>query len=190
MQCRYGFLHLKAIANIIPKRLAHIRHNSTGFPPSPISDLHHRFREQDGILLRLHKSTAARLHIEHYHIRPRSKLLAHYAAGNQRDAVHGRSHIPQGINLFVRRGKIGSLRHYGKFYPVYLHKKVLFGKFCNKSRETLKLIDGSPGMPKSPPRHLRHGDTERRDNRSYNQCCFIPHPARTVFVRFFPNNRR
>ena len=54
---RDGFAS-KAIANIIPKRLAHIRHNSTGFPPSPISDLHHRFREQDGILLRLHKSTA------------------------------------------------------------------------------------------------------------------------------------
>lgn len=50
-----------------------------------------------------HKSSASRLHIQHDRVRACRQLFAHDGAGDQRHLVHRRRHIPQGIELFIRR---------------------------------------------------------------------------------------
>ena len=97
-------------------------------------------------------------------------------------------HVPQGVELLVRRDKIGRLAHDGDAVAVDVFKKLLLGKGGGKAGETLQLVDGSAGVTETAPGHLGDLEPAGRDHGAQHQTCFVADAAGGVLVGFDPGN--
>ncbi len=177
-----GLLHLQGIAYGVPQRLIHIGDHSRHSAPGISADLHHLLCQSPGICLALHEGAAARLHIQHNGICPCSQLFAHDGAGNQRHIIHGCSHIPQRIQLLVRRGQVSSLAHNGNPDAIYIFNESLRSQCSGKAWKAFQLIDGSARMAQPPSTHLGHRNSAGRSHRPQRQRGLVPHASGAVFI--------
>ena len=91
-------------------------------------------------------------------------------------------HIPQGIELFIRRSQIRRLSHDGNADAVYLLLKLLRGNLRGKSGKAFQLVNGSPGMPQPAAAHFRDPDAAGGNHRCQRQRRLIANAPGGMFV--------
>jgi hypothetical protein len=103
------FDNLEAVADVPAERHVHICNQRDGLFARTCSYFHHEVRKRGRFPERLYKRAAAAFYVEYNAVAAGGELLAHNARGNQRQAVHSRSHVAQRIQLLVRGRKIAAL---------------------------------------------------------------------------------
>ena len=127
------FFYFQCISDGITKRLIHIGDQCMHLTPCIFADRHHLFCQSKRIFFAFHKSSASDLDIQNDRIGTGSQFLTHDRAGDQRKIVHGRRHIPQGIEFFVCRSQICRLSHDRNTDRVDILNKCFHRDCCRKT---------------------------------------------------------
>ena len=131
------FAHLQRVADRVAQRLAHVGQHRVRAPSRACADAHERLRQLRGAFARGHKRACADLHIEQDVPRAARELLAHDAGGNQRDALHRRCGVAQGVEQLICRRKARRLTRQAAANPLHLCEHLLRRQFRAVARNAL-----------------------------------------------------
>ena len=158
--------------------------------PGFVADGHHRRRQGAGLVQRLHERAGADLHVEHDGVGPRRQLLAHDAAGDQRQRCHRAGHVAQGIHAPVGGGQVGALRRHHQPHVADRGDKLLGGELARQPGIDFSLSIVPPEIAQPPPRHLAHRHPGGRHQRGHHQRRLVAHAAAAVLVHHERRRRR
>lgn len=96
-----GFLHLKGVPDLSSQRYGHVGEEGARGDPRVTAKVHHRAGKLARGVQVLHESTRPYLHIQDEGARALGDLLAHDRAGDERNRLHRRSNITQGVEPLV-----------------------------------------------------------------------------------------
>ena len=169
-------------------RCVHIGDQRRGPSACPIADADHRPCQSSRLLPCFHKGAAAGLDIQQDCVRSGSNLLAHNARSNQRQAVHRRCHIPQGVDFFVCDCHLPALPDEGDADLVDNLEKFLPRQHCAVTRDGFQLIHRAAGEAQPSAGHLGNRNPAGSSHRSCNQGGLVAHTACGVLVHLHTGN--
>ena len=110
------------------------------------------------------------------------QLLAHDRRRDQRDALHGRRHVAQGVELLVGRGERGRLADDAGAHVAQRRLELVDGQVDAKARNRLQLVERAAGVAEPAARHLGHGHAAGRGQRRQHNRHLVADAARAVLA--------
>ena len=112
----------------------------------------------------------------------RRQLLGHDGSGDQRHGVDGGRHVPQGVELLVRRRQIAALADDGHADVFHLGAEFLRRQGGAESGEGLQLIHSAAGVAQAPAGHFCHFSAQRGHDGGHNQGGLVADAAGGVLI--------
>ena len=188
LQCGNRLHDLQSISDISAQRTVHIGDQGDDFPSHVRADIHHLPGQHDGIVQRLHKCAASRLHIQKNAVGTGGDLLGHDAGRNQGNIIHRGSYVPERIQLLIRRRQVPRLSGHGDtdlFH--HIEEFRLVQRRC-EARYGLQLIQSTARVSQSSAGKLRHRNAAGSRHRPDHHGGLVSHAAGGVFIHLDSGN--
>ena len=101
-----GFLDLQRVADMRTQRLLHAGDQRQNGLARLRADIHHRLRQRNRLIQRLHQGAASRLDVQHDGTRAAGELFGYDARRDERHAANRARYVAQRIQRLVRRAEV------------------------------------------------------------------------------------
>ena len=148
-----------------------------------MSEVDHRAGELARRVQVLHEGTRSDLDVQDEGSRALCDLLAHDGAGDQRNRLHGRGNVSQGVELLVRGRQARSRRADDRTAAgAKLGHDLVVAQLRAPPGDRLEFVEGAARVPQASARQLRDGHAEARDQRGQGQRDLVADAARGVLI--------
>ncbi len=190
-QGRHRLAQLERVSDRVAERLVHVGEKTDDVTAGARSELEHRLGQDLRVLKRLHEGAVADLHVQHDCLGSGSDLLGHDARRDQRDAVDGRRHVPERVQLLVRRDEVRGLTDDRHADVSNLRDELVQAQLDAEARNRLELVQRAAGVTEPASAHLPERNAARGDDRPDGDRRLVPDaPGRVLVDDASPELRR
>ena len=153
------------------------------------AEIDHLLGKDARVVERLHERAVADLDVEHDRVGAARELLRHDRRGDERDDVDGRGHVPERVELLVRRYEVAGLPDDREADLPHLRDELVDRQLDAVARDRLELVERSARVPEPAAAHLPERDAAGGDDRADRERRLVPDPAGRVLVDDAPAER-
>ena len=156
---------LERVADGVAERLVHVGEEADDVAPGALAEIEHRLGEDPRVVDRLHERAVADLDVEDDRVGAGRDLLRHDARRDQRDAVDGRGHVAQRVELLVGRHEIGGRADDRHADVAHLGDELVEAELDAEAGDRLELVERPTGVAEAASAHLPERDAAGGDDR-------------------------
>jgi hypothetical protein len=146
------------------------------------AELDHRARQLETALELWQERARAAFDVEHEAREPFREFLAHDAGSDEWDGLHRRRCISECVHLSIGRRDLARLTDEHAAESLELRARDSERQVSAESRNRLELVERTARVGEAAPRHHRHRDANRRDERRENDRHLVADAAGGVLV--------